>query len=460
MKNNGTKSNSTFKLKNLNIIFLFIVGIFCLALIISTGHVALKFKNYVTLAQSYATVSTAALDLQSSSDYLTEETRLFTLSYDFKHIENYFNEKNIERHRDNAVAKIKDIANGSPSFYLLQKALEESVALEEMEYMAMKLVCLGKHYDKNPDIKIPEEIMNARLSERDLKLDDLSKISQAWIILFSNEYLSSKLRISNLKSKAIEDILEQTKIAHDESLTELKSVFFRLLLCIFGVFVTNLIFFIGIIRLIISPLYKFIQSIKNHEKLATTKARELNILSSTYNEMFDKNAANEVLLKHKAEHDELTGLFNRSAFNQIKTALENTTEKIALILVDVDYFKHINDTMGHAAGDKVLQKVSQTLSENFRAMDFVTRIGGDEFCVLLTQNLPSDKELHNLIETKLKNIQNQLKNSSDGTPTVTLSCGIAISDNGWEEGFFENADKALYAVKRAGRDNFSFHEKF
>ncbi len=460
MTDNNPEQKKTLKLKNLNISFLLIIGIFCIALIISTGHVALKFRNYVNLAQAHATISTAALDLQSSSDYLTEETRLFTLSYDFKHVENYFTERNDTKRRDNAVLAIKEIADNSPSFYLLQEALEESVALEEMEFMAMKLVCLGKHYDKNQEITIPEEILKAELSVRDLQLDDLSKISQAWIILFSNEYLSSKLRISSLKSKAIEDILEQTKIAYDESLVELKSVFFRLLLCIFGVFVTNLSFYIGIIRLVISPLYKFIQSIKANKKLDTTKARELNILSTTYNEMYDKNAANEILLKHKAEHDELTGLFNRSAFNQLKDAFKNCDEKIALVLLDVDYFKQINDTMGHMTGDKVLQKVSTVLAENFRSMDFITRIGGDEFCVILTQNLPENEELKALIESKIKNIQNQLRDDSDGTPKVTLSCGIAISENGWEEGFFENADKALYAVKRSGRDNYSFHEKF
>jgi diguanylate cyclase (GGDEF)-like protein len=92
----------------------------------------------------------------------------------------------------------------------------------------------------------------------------------------------------------------------------------------------------------------------------------------------------EVKLRYLSTHDHLTGLYNRSYFDEELARLERSRKyPVSIIMADVDGLKEVNDIMGHAAGDKLLQEVGQILKEVFRAEDVVARIGGDEFAVLL-----------------------------------------------------------------------------
>ena len=89
-----------------------------------------------------------------------------------------------------------------------------------------------------------------------------------------------------------------------------------------------------------------------------------------------------MLIRHKAEHDPLTDLLNRGSFEKLLRIYEEGDSPFALIMVDVDYFKTVNDTCGHAAGDDTLKKIASLLTTTFRSSDYVCRIGGDEFLVL------------------------------------------------------------------------------
>ena len=88
-------------------------------------------------------------------------------------------------------------------------------------------------------------------------------------------------------------------------------------------------------------------------------------------------------MKHQAEHDPLTELLNRRSFDKILKLYEEDESSFALILADVDTFKSINDTCGHAAGDRILKKVAALLQSMFRSVDYVCRIGGDEFAIIM-----------------------------------------------------------------------------
>ena len=127
---------------------------------------------------------------------------------------------------------------------------------------------------------------------------------------------------------------------------------------------------------------------------------------------------------------------------------------MALILLDIDRFKGINDTYGHEMGDKVLQKVGHLLSGYFRSGDYPVRIGGDEFIVILND---FDEVNKNTIKHKLNLINNELQDTADGLPLVTLSVGVAFSKKGYSDELFNQADAALYAVKEAGRNGVRFY---
>ena len=107
-------------------------------------------------------------------------------------------------------------------------------------------------------------------------------------------------------------------------------------------------------------------------------------------------------------------------------------------------------------GDKVLQKVGQQLKSFFRSDDYPARIGGDEFVVILNDFA---EETRRIIAHKLALITKELADTSDGLPLVTLSVGVAFSTKGYSDELFNQADKALYAVKDAGRNGMKFFDE-
>ena len=161
-------------------------------------------------------------------------------------------------------------------------------------------------------------------------------------------------------------------------------------------------------------------------------------------------------LRYLADFDVLTGLANRSAFQTKLAALdERQADEVpfgALLLVDLDGFKQINDTFGHAFGDEFLKSVAERLIKVCRDPDFVARLGGDEFAVLLRA-----RSGHDEIETVAGQIVEALREpvAGYGWPfKVGASVGIARIDTSNPVELFKQADAALYAAKAAGRDNF------
>jgi len=451
------KKKDSIELKKINITFLVFIFVLCLLLIVTSVSLIIQFKHYADSTNQSISISRAATKLKEGSDYLTEEARLFVITTDPVHMDNYFLELNENRRRENAISELKENSQNQSSIDYLEKALDESHNLELREYYAMKMVVEGKHFDQNPSVTIPDVVSKVQLYPEDSALNDDYKISKAWLILFSDEYLTQKRIITDYKTKAIEEILDYSDEILYQSYNQLKSNFIKMVFCIGFIFIFNLGLFIVMIYFVIIPLYKHIKNISDGNRLEKSNSKEFNILTDTFNEMYDKNSANELLLRHKAEHDELTGILNRTAFNQIKLAYLNSSEKIALILIDVDYFKEINDNYGHSTGDLVLQHVANTLKDTFRTSDYISRIGGDEFTVILTKCGENNTAITELITEKIHQIQNKLSEKIPNLPCVTLSFGIDLSSQGYNDRLYDHADSALYAVKYDGRNGFRFY---
>lgn len=163
-----------------------------------------------------------------------------------------------------------------------------------------------------------------------------------------------------------------------------------------------------------------------------------------------------------ANHDALTHLPNRALFaDRFHKALERrkrTGTVVGLVLVDIDDFKQVNDTLGHAAGDRLLKEVARRLTETVRAHDTVARTGGDEFSVLL-ENLADEEALTDVLARLRQALQVRL-NWAERTVLVTLSAGAAIApDHGLTEHELTcAADLALYEMKDVQRDALALYE--
>jgi diguanylate cyclase (GGDEF)-like protein len=155
-----------------------------------------------------------------------------------------------------------------------------------------------------------------------------------------------------------------------------------------------------------------------------------------------------------ANHDNLTGLWNRQYFERISCKLSRSTKPLALLIMDVDRFKQINDQYGHEMGDDALKKVAWLLKMYFRSEDHVIRYAGDEFVVIM-ENITRAEQ--NVIARKLQQINYRLQNSDDDIPSMTLSVGVVFSDHGYTPGMLNQADKALYQTKENGRSGFTVY---
>lgn len=444
-------------LRLFNRIFLILLFILCSIMVVNFVIMERYFKNYVGSSDDYAVASNAAINMQSASDYLTDESRYFVITRDVIHMTNYFDERENTCRREQAVAAIKSVGSMNKAAYYIESAMVESKRLEELEIYAMRLVVDAIHLEETEPELIPQPVRDVVLTEEDAKLNDDYKVSQAWLMLFSQKYITTKNLLTSYKSFALSEIFNCSQSAYNESLGRLHGVYNTMQSFLIAIFITGLIFFIFIITNVIHPLYALIKNIRDGKTLPLTKTEELNILCHTYNEMYMRYTTNEILLKHKAEHDQLTGLINRTAFDEIKKTLENSKDPVALVLIDVDFFKEVNDTYGHVTGDKVLQHVAHSLKASFRTTDYVGRTGGDEFAVIMTGFTGGREVIESLARTKVLVLRDKLKNPPEGIPAPTVSMGIAISENGYSDKLYEDADVALYKVKKAGRDGFEIY---
>ncbi len=163
-----------------------------------------------------------------------------------------------------------------------------------------------------------------------------------------------------------------------------------------------------------------------------------------------RDITEERIIKVQAERDPMTGVLNRRSFDQILESMEKDKKDFALILVDIDNFKSVNDTYGHDVGDVILNRVSKCLTESFRSIDHVCRIGGDEFAVIM---LDVTGTLGYTIEDKIGEVNNKLATHEENIPVVSLSVGAAFMNReNPGESLFKDADRALYYVKNHGRN--------
>ena len=169
----------------------------------------------------------------------------------------------------------------------------------------------------------------------------------------------------------------------------------------------------------------------------------------------------EEKIRHLAHHDTLTGLPNRLLFDErLRMSLEQADrhhERIALLFIDLDRFKNINDSLGHHVGDALLKSVSERLVEAVRAGDTVCRQGGDEFVVVLN-GVEDAQEVAHIVEHRLIPLILKTHQVCDIVLHISCSVGIAVypEDALNIDDLMRNADAAMYAAKAQGRNNFQF----
>jgi diguanylate cyclase (GGDEF)-like protein len=397
-----------------------------------------------TTTESYLTWQSTATELTKGSDYLTEQVRCFAATGEQQYMDNYFQEATGTRRRDHALEGLEEDQKDTRAFQELQAAMSASIHLMEQEYHSMRLTAEAFGCDWNT---LPAEVAQVELTAEEEALSLEEKKDLGLKLVFDQSYQEQKkVIVQDMDNclEALESQMQQEQTAASDRLLRLlvvQRMFVILLIAIV------LVLIVTTTTLVISPLLRAVFRIREEQPIPIRGSYEFRFLAQTYNLMYEINRESRQKLAFAASHDKLTGLYNRSGYDYAMG--HEDLPHCAMLLVDVDHFKEINDSFGHEMGDRMLVWVGQVLQGSFRGGDHVCRIGGDEFVVLMHKVKPQHARL---IQDKVENINKTLTNPEDDRPPVSISVGIAFGDEGsTPEKLYERADKALYRVKENGR---------
>lgn len=393
-----------------------------------------------------------AEEIQNASDYLTEHVRYYVGSGMRQYLDLYFEEADVTQRREKGLAALAKHFAGTELYDALEQAVNGSYALMNVEYHAMRLRL--ETLDGEDLSQYPAVIQAVVLPDGELGMTREEQMDQSRKLVYDEPYEELKAEITgqvNLCLEGLEDHLQEKQEKQARQLRTLVIVEQALIVLVIAA-VALLVVLTSL--LVFHPLIRAEQLVRSEQPIPPGGgAYEYRFFAATYNRMFEASKESKERLAFKASHDYLTGIFNRSGLDRYLDSA--AAGQNALVLVDLDGFKKINDTYGHDAGDRILQKLSEKLSASFRADDRICRIGGDEFAVIMWN---AGVESAAMIREKVAAINAEMRVESDEIPSASISVGVAFGGEGTGRDLFRFADRELYRVKRAGGCGISIRD--
>lgn len=440
------------RIRTVNLVMLCLSIILFIIVLYTTVRLSNGYQASVKATENYLNWEKSAHDIHVASDFLTDQSRLFAQTGNRAHADNFFHELIEKKTRENALDLLEKEGVLPKGANAIQDSLKLSNNLVQTEVYAIRLMAEAEGLDLS---SFPSVLRELELRPEDYVKSPEEKKAQARTILYNEDYQNAKKIIIGTLNGFLEKNLELTRAELKDETARLGKVLAEQRIVLIALCFLNVFTFALIIILIVKPLQVYLNCIRDDKMFELVGAYEFKHLALTYNDIFAIKEHHDKLLKYKAEHDPLTGLLNRNAFDSLQNIFSKEREPIGLLLVDVDKFKNINNSYSHATGDAALCRVANLLQHNFRADDFCIRIGGDEFAIILHHVSP---DVVKIVKEKIAAINKTLKNPSDGLPPISLSVGGAISMQGFDKELYTHADSALYTVKEAGGCSCSFYE--
>ena len=328
----------------------------------------------------------------------------------------------------------------------LARAISAFNAMRTAELTAMRLKAETLPM---PAAALPEQLQEVELPEEYAALSAEQKAEKASAMLNAPEYTALKSRLTGSVDASHRFVSERASVRTAEASRALKQVVERQSFLIALFIITAFIALAVNRELVLLPLIRSTDLLDRRERLPERGSSEMRHLARVYNDVLRDNEEKREALSYAASHDPLTGVLNRAAFD--KAYAHHRKGRIGLLVVDVDLFKHFNDEYGHDVGDRVLTRVAEALKRSFRETDLICRIGGDEFCVIMTD---ADMDQAGRVRETVRKINRELSESTGDTPAITISVGAAFwnrKDPGPD--IFKDADTALLQVKKHGKSS-------
>ena len=421
--------------------------IIAFAALIMLARVSDAFNESQKIHRNYTEYSRVTSDLVTCSDKLTSLARLYVATGDEADLTDYAEQLSTLEQNTDQVSALKDLLAGTKAYSSLFDASAEANSVAKRE---MRAVVLATQAHKVKEL--PRELRDITINDEQAKLSSDEKLELASELLVGEQHRIGKDIIVSRVNNSTASMVELMRDAEATSTDRLDGLFGGLRTIIIALLLIILVTLLANFRLIIVPMIRYAQNIRDGEKLARSGASELRLVTDAYNAMYEDLISKNQMLTYEAEHDSLTGVLNRGMYDKL---LAEDDGIVAILVIDIDYFKQVNDTFGHQAGDAILKKVADALAESFNDDAQVCRIGGDEFSLVITNPRISRSD----IEWRIGLIRTKLTEPSAETPAITLSVGVAFySSMTNTRDLYRAADEALYRVKEASRNDIAFAE--
>jgi len=335
-----------------------------------------------------------------------------------------------------------------------KELINETIEKIEKEISHISISVLKDNTSNN------EIINNAFLTKEAQILKEDKILKFATPILFKQECLQCH-KTSNVDDVAGVILIDHSILDVKLALKDVLILIFILFILIILVFFTTWIYFIR--KYFIKPINDLIDQISKHktykdlknEIIIDTNIKEIKLLEKAFNIKNRALYSSSNKLEKASNKDHLTGIFNRRKFNEYSTLIINDAQRyehtFSIIVIDLNKFKPINDTYGHTIGDKVLIFFTQTINKSIRETDYLFRMGGDEFYLLLSNTTYKESVII------VKNLQEQLKYSKFIYENLELevSASFGIAQYGLDskkiEELIKIADVRMYKNKKERR---------
>ena len=432
------------RLSRVNIVLLAVTVIGSIGMIIATNRLNSAYQQLIEETGKYINTQQDAGMIEEFSGSMLSESRSFLQTGDPAHVMAFYSQMDVIRRQLDGSGTLETKGTAASDRYL-EEAVEAFRTLAEQDAYAMRLkaetlpVSLGSY---------PAEFAGTEIRPEDAVLDAEQKLAKAQEILDRTDYSAIRSRLSDRVDAshraASETVQQQMGVTTARIRQEL------LLLRTFGMafLVIAVLAMLSNLLLIILPINRSVSNLDNREEIPEQGSFEMRNLARVYNEVLRDSTEKQEELEYSATHDALTGVYNRAAFDREYDRCRN--DRIGIAIVDVDGFKHYNDIYGHDVGDHVLRRVTETIGSKFRKEDHISRIGGDEFVIIMKNTGSAQSED---IKLKIDEINEELvKERRKGMPPISVSVGAAFWDReNPGPDILKDADKALLQMKQNGK---------
>ena len=432
------------RLSRVNIVLLAVTVIGSIGMIIATNRLNSAYQQLIEETGKYINTQQDAGMIEEFSGSMLSESRSFLQTGDPAHVMAFYSQMDVIRRQLDSSGTSETKGTAASDRYL-EEAVEAFRTLAEQDAYAMRLKAetLPVSLDS-----YPAEFAGTEISPEDAALDAEQKLAKAQEILDRTDYSAIRSRLSDRVDAshraASETVQQQMGVTTARIRQEL------LLLRTFGVvfLVIAVLAMLSNLLLIILPINRSVSNLDNREEIPEQGSFEMRNLARVYNEVLRDSTEKQEELEYSATHDALTGVYNRAAFDREYDRCRN--DRIGIAIVDVDGFKHYNDVYGHDVGDHVLRRVTETIGSKFRKEDHISRIGGDEFVIIMKNTGSAQSED---IKLKIDEINEELvKERRKGMPPISVSVGAAFWDReNPGPDILKDADKALLQMKQNGK---------